>query len=96
MAPINISIEGVGGVRLSSDSALDKWLDKNKVQCLINKDGYQVVDFDSLENEGVYKLGPPLLQQQQQVSLDKLSELLFLHMNLPVEPRPLLLLWPLN
>ena len=65
MAPINISIEGVGGVRLSSDSALDKWLDKNKVQCLINKDGYQVVDFDSLENEGVYKLGPPLLQQQQ-------------------------------
>ena len=39
MAPIRIIVEDVGGVKLSSDAELDKWLENKKVQCLIDGDG---------------------------------------------------------
>ena len=51
MAPIKITVEGVGGVKLSTDAALDKWLENKKVQCLIDSDGDEVVDFGTL-NDG--------------------------------------------
>lgn len=63
MAPIRIIVESVGGVKLSTDAALDKWLENKKVQCLIDSDGDEVVDFDSLVDGGTYTLGPPQHKQ---------------------------------
>ena len=65
MAPIRITVEGVGGVKLSTDAALDKWLGIMKVQCLVDSDGDKVVDFDSLVDGGTYTWGPP---QQASIS----------------------------
>eukprot|EP00339_Tiarina_fusa_P003020 CAMPEP_0117010082 /NCGR_PEP_ID=MMETSP0472-20121206/8983_1 /TAXON_ID=693140 ORGANISM="Tiarina fusus, Strain LIS" /NCGR_SAMPLE_ID=MMETSP0472 /ASSEMBLY_ACC=CAM_ASM_000603 /LENGTH=304 /DNA_ID=CAMNT_0004712537 /DNA_START=75 /DNA_END=989 /DNA_ORIENTATION=+ len=73
MAPIRITVEGVGGVKLSTDAALDKWLENKKVQCLIDSDGDEVVDFDSVVDGGTYTLGPP--QQQRDHLSDKLTPL---------------------
>jgi hypothetical protein len=66
MAPIRITVEGVGGVKLSSNDELGRFLEKKKVQCLIDSDGDQVYGFDSLVDGGTYTLGPPQRQQQQQ------------------------------
>jgi len=64
MALIRIIVEGVGGVKLNTDGALDKWLEKKQVQCLIDSDGDEVVGFDILVDGGTYKLGPPEKRQQ--------------------------------
>jgi hypothetical protein len=66
MAPIRITVEGVGGVKLSSNDELGRFLENKKVQCLIDSDGDQVYGFDSLVDGGTYTLGPPQQQQQQQ------------------------------
>jgi hypothetical protein len=59
-------VEGVGGVKLSSNDELGRFLENKKVQCLIDSDGDQVYGFDSLVDGGTYTLGPPQQQQQQQ------------------------------
>ena len=64
MTPIRITVEGVGGVKLSTDAALDKWLGKKKVKCLIDSDGDEVVDFDSLVDGGEYTLGESDVNEQ--------------------------------
>jgi len=80
MAPIRIAVEGVGGVKLSHNAALDKWLENKKVQCLIDSDGDEVVDFDSLVDGGTYTLGPPPQSQlpNQIVELQQKNETLSL------------------
>ena len=55
--------------KLSNEEGCRNMIAAKGVECLIDVDGFKIRDFDSLENEGVYKLGPPLLQQQQQVSI---------------------------
>jgi hypothetical protein len=62
MAPTKITVDGVGGVKLSNDSELDKWLNKKEVECLVDSKGDEVGGFDTLVNGGKYTLGPP--QQQ--------------------------------
>ena len=62
--PIRITVEGVGGVRLSNDAELERWLGKKGVECLINEEGDEVVGFASLAAGGKYTLGPP--QQPRQ------------------------------
>ena len=57
-------IVGVGGVKLSSDGDLERFLEKKNVECLIDSDGDAVYGFDTLENGGKYTLGPPLPQQK--------------------------------
>jgi hypothetical protein len=63
-----ITVEGVGGViggvKLSTDAELVRWLSKMGVDCLRDRDGDEVVGFASLVNGGVYTLGPPKQQQQ--------------------------------
>ena len=71
MAPIKITVEGVGGVKLSTDAELDKWLAMKQAQCLIGSDGYQVIGFASLEDGGTYTLGP---QQQHQAAPRTVSQ----------------------
>lgn len=58
MTTKKITVDTVGGVKLSTDAGLDKWLENKKVQCLIDSEGDEVVDFDSLVHGGKYKLGP--------------------------------------
>ena len=53
--------------KLSNEEGYRNMIAAKGVECLIDVDGFKIRDFDSLENEGVYKLGPPLLLQQQQV-----------------------------
>ena len=60
-----ITVEGVGGVKLSTDAGLVRWLSRKGVDCLRDSDGDEVVDFESLEDGGRYTLGPPKQQQQQ-------------------------------
>ena len=80
-----ITVEGVGGVKLSSDAALDKWLGNKGVECLLDEEGDEVVDFESLVHDRTYTLGPPLMQQQlqqeqqQQEKKRRLEDLLFYH-----------------
>ena len=62
MAPIKITVEGVG-VKLGSDAALDKWLDRKGIRCLLDGDGDEIVDIESLVDGGTYTLGPPIQQQ---------------------------------
>eukprot|EP00978_Attheya_sp_CCMP212_P021676 scaffold63644_cov46-Attheya_sp.AAC.1 len=62
MAPKRIAVDGVGGVKLSNDNELDKWLNKKGAGCLIDREGDEIVGFESLMNGGEYTLGPP--QQQ--------------------------------
>ena len=67
MAPIRINVEGVGGVKLTTDAELDKWLTNQGVDALLDSDGDQVVGFATLVDGSRYTLGPPrILQQQQQ------------------------------
>lgn len=66
MAPIRITVEGVGGVKLSTNAGLDKLLKNKNVQSLIDSNGDEVVDFDSLVERVTYTLGPPRQQHQQQ------------------------------
>ena len=68
MAPKKITVEGVG-VKLGHEAALDKWLKGKGHRCLLDSDGYEVVDFESLVDGGTYTLGP-LVQQQQHVSFN--------------------------
>ncbi|KAG7338768.1 serine/threonine protein kinase-like protein [Nitzschia inconspicua] len=65
MAPIRIDVEGVGGVKLTTDAELDKWLTKMGVDALLDSDGDQVVGFATLVDGSRYTLGPLILQQQQ-------------------------------
>ena len=66
MTPKKIIVDGVGGVKLSSDAALDKWLEKKGVDCVFDaEDGYQVVDFESLVDGGKYTVTPPRQQEHE-------------------------------
>ena len=73
MAPIKITVEGIGGVKLSSENGYNNWLQRHGVVSLIDADNYQA-DFESLVDGGTYTLGPPLQQQQQQQQQPNLSE----------------------
>ena len=66
MAPIRINVEGVGGVKLTTDAELDKWLTNQGVDALLDSDGDQVVGFATLVDGSRYTLGPLIRQQQQQ------------------------------
>ena len=66
MAPIRINVEGVGGVKLTTDAELDKWLSKQGVDALLDSDGDQVVGLATLVDGSRYTLGPLILQEQQQ------------------------------
>ena len=66
MVPIKINVEGVGGVKLTTDAELDKLLTNQGVDALLDSDGDQVVGFATLVNGSRYTLGPRILQQQQQ------------------------------
>ena len=55
---IRIIVKGVGGVKLSNDAELDKWLGIQSVACLLDDDGDQVLGFQSLAPGGTYTLGP--------------------------------------
>ena len=68
MATIRITVKGVGGVKLSNDAELDKWLGTQSVACLIDSDGDQVVGIQSLAPGDTYTLGPPVKKQKQQDS----------------------------
>ena len=65
MAPIRINVEGVGGVKLTTDAELDKWLTNQGVDALLDSDGDQVVGFATLVDGSRYTLGPLILQQRQ-------------------------------
>jgi hypothetical protein len=56
MAPKKITVHGVGGVKLSNDTELDKWLDKKEVECLVDTEGDEVGGFCSLAQGGTYTL----------------------------------------
>lgn len=64
---------------LSNDKEFDTLLRNGNVRSLINKEGYQVVRFESLVDGGKYTLGP--LQQKQGPDEKKrhLGDLLFYH-----------------
>lgn len=63
MAPIRITVEGVGGVKLSTEKEFDKWLKSEGVKCLLDDDNDKIIGFESLVDGGRYTLGP---QQKQQ------------------------------
>ena len=54
MAPIRITVEGVGGVKLSTDAGFDKLLTRYGVNSLLDIDGDQIVGFESLIESGTY------------------------------------------
>ena len=59
---MRIIVEGVGGVKISSEERYEKWLARNGRQCLLDSDGDQI-DFGFLVEGGSYTLGPPIQQQ---------------------------------
>lgn len=59
MAPKKITVDGVGGVKLSSESGYNNWLQRQGVIALIDTDNCQT-DFESLVDGGTYVLGPPI------------------------------------
>ena len=74
-----IAVEGVGGVKLSNDDELDKWLNKKSVECLRDSDGDENVGFESLVDGGKYTLGAPKKQQGPEAKKRRLEDLLFYH-----------------
>ena len=62
---MKITVEGGGGVKLSSEERYKELLVTNGIQCLLDSDGDQI-DFGLLVDGGMYTLGPPRIQQQQQ------------------------------
>jgi len=65
MASKKITVDGVGGVKLSNDNEFYFWLSKKHVESLVDSEGDEVVGFESLTDGGTYTLGPPEQQQQQ-------------------------------
>lgn len=39
----DVTVDGVGGVKLSNDNGLDKWLNNQGVECLVDSEGDQVI-----------------------------------------------------
>jgi len=65
---IRIIVKGVGGVKLASEEGYHNWLKRQGVVCLLDNDGDQVVDFQSLAPGGTYTLGPLVKKQKQEDS----------------------------
>ena len=63
MTTKKITVDGVGGVKLSSENGYNSWLQRQGVVALIDADNCQT-DFKSLDDGGTYTLGPPIQQQQ--------------------------------
>lgn len=61
---------GVGGVKLSNDGDLERFLQKKNAACLIDSDGYAVYGFGALEEGGEYTLGPPPQLEHHQLSAE--------------------------
>ena len=68
MATKRITVNGVGGIKLSNDAEFDKWLGMQSVACLLDNDGDQVLGFQSLVTGGTYTLGPPVNKQKHEDS----------------------------
>ena len=58
MVTKRIIVEGGGGVKLSNDSGLVKFLKAKGVECLVNDGNAEVYEFESLVDNGTYTLGP--------------------------------------
>jgi hypothetical protein len=61
MPPKKIKVDGVGGVKLSNDYELNNWLIRKKGNFLVDSEGDEIGDFESLDDDGKYTLQ---LQQQ--------------------------------
>ena len=68
MATKRITVNGVGGIKLSNDAEFDKWLGMQSVACLLDNDGDQILGFQSLVTGGTYTLGPPVKKQRHEES----------------------------
>lgn len=68
MATKRITVNGVGGIKLSNDAEFNKWLGMQSVACLLDDDGDQVLGFQSLVTGGTYTLGPPVKKQKHEDS----------------------------
>ena len=55
---IRIIVKGVGGVKLASEEGYQNLLKRQGVACLLDDEGDQVMDFQSLAPDGTYTLGP--------------------------------------
>ena len=64
MATKRIVVEGIGGVKLSSDAEFDNWLKRKGVACLIDDEGDEIGGFGTLVNGSSYTVGQS--QQPQQ------------------------------
>ena len=64
MAPKRITV-GDRKVRLEEQVDLLKFLDDEKRKSLIDNEGYEILNFKSLEDRGTYTFGPPHQQQRQ-------------------------------
>ncbi|KAL7571305.1 hypothetical protein ACA910_007626 [Epithemia clementina (nom. ined.)] len=76
MPPIKIRIDGIGTVKLATQHGYDKLLKNEGVKFLLDKDDQaQVLDFESLVEDGAYTLGrtqdQPQQQHPQEQSVDK-------------------------
>ena len=58
---------GDSGYKLGSDTDYKIFLSMFGVRSLRDSDRDEIVGFDALDDDGTYTLGPPVLQQQQQV-----------------------------
>jgi len=50
-----ITVDGMGRVKLSNDAGLDKWLRAVGIQCLLDDDGINIIQFELLEDGGKYR-----------------------------------------
>jgi hypothetical protein len=56
MPPKKIAVDGVGGVKVSNDKELDKWLIIKEIDGLVGSEGCEVGGFESLVDDGKYTL----------------------------------------
>mmetsp|Transcript_153 Transcript_153/g.251 ORF Transcript_153/g.251 Transcript_153/m.251 type:complete len:123 (+) Transcript_153:3-371(+) len=64
MAPKKITVEGVGGVKLSINSEYKDWLNRRGLLCLKDSDECEIADFQSRLDGGKDTLGPRPHRQQ--------------------------------